>query len=165
MDKLKVLDFMKGKDKKGLHSYLLSLVPESEKLPVYSSTLISYADKPHVLLFDGTALKYEDGFEYSPLYTLVGVFRISNSFSVDSTGVFSGKHKISSIPIVPIKKLIIDNGKYPSYYRFANLYKPDESFIGIPMDVCYCKKFIRATEKYIQECLYLNSDRIEEVHF
>ena len=155
-----ILDLLKTKNEKKLQALILARIPETGLISKEDDLLLSYIgmDPAEVTPY---SIRYSDGFEYSENYTFQNGRRVPTGYTVTPLAVLN-KTGVKVLECLPIKKLVIDGGRYPYYYKMQRL-GTNDTFIANIVDIVKVKKFIPECENFILEyCLY---NKIEEVVF
>lgn len=165
MDKSILIGHFKKNEKDKLVSYLQSLIPDTNKsVPKDYLKILEHFGKPFEERDNGQTLYFsEDGFEISELYTTSYEYRVPANYSVSLAGIHTNGIKICSSPFVPIKVLIIDNGRYPSVFKVARIDDRTRCFTSTVADLCSGRKHLKEMEIFIQECVKLN--KIDTMEF
>lgn len=124
-------DLLKKHDNNGVKQYIEDILstrytPEellSKGVSLYEPWMrscMAHVNMEYTMVGNDVGIRYQDGWEYSNEYTKIEGYRFPIGFDINTEGILYKNNLIYSQPIFPCSILIIDNGRYESYYKFYN---------------------------------------------
>lgn len=171
-----LVDIMKAKDEGALKALIEEELSRNYDQSILLSNPLSVYDewmryairniKEEPIRETKHGLIYKD-YEFSDLYQYKKDidYRIPNGFEIGGYGIKKLKVLILANPIIPVSMLVIDNNRYPPYYKFKNVLTGN-IFTSNIQDLRVSKKVALLFEEYLTKCLVYNCpDKISTVMY